>query len=40
MIRVVALGLALAVGFDLVMLDGKYTKAAQQIVMSIGQHWR
>jgi hypothetical protein len=35
MLRVMAIALALAVSFDFVMLDGKYTNAARQMFFSI-----
>ena len=35
MLRVAALLLALAVGFDYAMLNGKYTNAARQISVAI-----
>jgi len=35
MLRVVALVLALAVGFDYAMLDGKYTNAARQMAVAV-----
>jgi hypothetical protein len=38
MFRVVALMLALAVGFDLFMLNGFYTTVAKQIALSILRH--
>jgi hypothetical protein len=35
MLRVAAVVLALAVSFDFVMLDGKYTNAARQMAITV-----
>ena len=39
MLRVVAVMLALAVGFDYAMLDGRYTAAAQRVAVAIFVHF-
>jgi hypothetical protein len=40
MLRVVAIVLALAVGFDLYMLNGKYTDVAVSMSRAIFSHFR
>jgi hypothetical protein len=40
MIRVFALALALAVGFDVYLLNGKYTDVAVSMSRTILQHFR
>jgi hypothetical protein len=40
MLRVIAIVLALAVGYDQVMLGGRYTDVARQMTISILHHFR
>jgi hypothetical protein len=40
MLRVAAIVLAVAVGYDLLMLDGKYSTVAKQMGASILHHFR
>ena len=40
MLRIIVIMLALAVGFDLYMFDGRYTTAAKQLTFSIFHHSR
>jgi hypothetical protein len=40
MLRVIAIVLALGVGFDQLMLDGRYTDVARQMTRSILHHFR
>jgi hypothetical protein len=40
MFRIAAIVLALAVGYDLLMLDGKYMAVAKQMSLSILHHFR